>query len=79
MLTLQATGFGAGWTLTVVGFFQFAMSFCHDDAIRSLFCLQRLRQERRNILETRKDTESQVTGEPSSVALDPVFAKTGGR
>jgi hypothetical protein len=37
VLAFQATGLGAGWTLTVVGFFQFAMSFCHDDAIREIF------------------------------------------
>ncbi|MEY4187371.1 MAG: hypothetical protein RIT02_2405 [Planctomycetota bacterium] len=43
-----------------------------------LSCLQQLRQGRRNILETGKDTVSLATGKPPSVALEPVFAKTGG-
>gem|GEM_PF-3637122 len=37
VLAFQATGLGTGWTLTVVGFFQFAISFCHDDTIRETF------------------------------------------
>jgi hypothetical protein len=78
VLALQATGLGTGWTLTVVGFFQFAMSFCHDDAIRETFLSAAVRQGRRNILETGKDTVSLATGKPPSVALEPVFAKTGG-
>lgn len=36
VLALQATGLGAGRALTVVSFFQFAMSFCHDDSIQGI-------------------------------------------
>jgi len=36
VLALQAAGLGTGRSLAVVSFFQFAMSFCHDDSIQKI-------------------------------------------